>query len=186
VTVPTAIVVLAKDFEDIEAVTAIDVLRRAGVEVTVAGLSEGPVRAARGTVVIPDAALSDVLDRPWDAVVLPGGMPGAERLGRDPRVLDLVRSALEEGRIVAAICAAPAVVLGENDLLGDRRATCHPSLAPRLGREPATGRVVVDGTLVTSMGPGTALEWALALVAELCGAETAANVERPMFALPRS
>jgi 4-methyl-5(b-hydroxyethyl)-thiazole monophosphate biosynthesis len=178
-----AIVILAEDFEEIEAITPVDVLRRAGVDVTVAGLAGADsIRASRGTRVVPDAPLDGLLEEAWDAVVLPGGMPGAEHLGRDERVVDLVRRALAEGRLVGAICAAPAVVLGENGLLADRRATCHPNLAPRLGREPADGRVVVDGNLITSMGPGTAMEFALALVSALCGPEKAEEVNAPMFA----
>jgi 4-methyl-5(b-hydroxyethyl)-thiazole monophosphate biosynthesis len=178
-----AIVLLAEDFEEIEAVTPIDVLRRAGVEVTVAGLRSGPLRAARGTVIVPDVALDDAPPGPWDAVVLPGGMPGAERLGADARVLGLVRENLEAGRLVGAICAAPATVLGENGLLEGHRATCHPALADRLGRPRDEGRVVVDGNLVTSQGPGTAMEFALTLVAELLGEAKAEEINAPMFAI---
>jgi 4-methyl-5(b-hydroxyethyl)-thiazole monophosphate biosynthesis len=177
----TAIVLLAPGFEEIEAVAAIDVLRRAGLEVTAASLAAGEVRASRRTLVVPDIALEDVPARDWDAVVLPGGMPGAENLAADERVLELVRRQLDAGRVVAAICAAPAVVLGEHGLLGDRRATCHPALADRLGKEPADERVVVDVPLITSRGPGTAIEWALAIVTAIAGPAAAGRVEGPML-----
>jgi 4-methyl-5(b-hydroxyethyl)-thiazole monophosphate biosynthesis len=176
-----ALVVLAEGFEEMEAVAPIDVLRRAGVEVVVAGLSEGPVRGSRGVVVAPDATLSAVLGERFDAVVLPGGLPGAENLRDDPRVPAIVERTLTAGGIIGAICAAPALVLGTHGFLDGRRATCHPSCAGDLAAGTyAGGSVVRDGPFVTGEAAGAALPFALALVAALCGGERAREVAGPL------
>lgn len=180
----SVLVLLAEGFEEIEAVTAIDVLRRAGAEVVAAGLTEGPIAASRGVRILPDAPLDDVLDRDFDLVVLPGGMPGAANLRDDPRVARLVANQISKpDRVLGAICAAPAVVLSSLGLLRGRRATGHPNFAEKIrDTERADGRVVVDGNLVTSKGPGTALEFALKLVEVLFGPEKARDVNAPMYA----
>ncbi len=175
------LVPLAEGFEEIEAVTVIDVLRRAGIEVVAAGLGEGPVRASRGVVVIPDASLDAALVGRFDAVVIPGGGPGSERLAEDPRIRDLLRRATREGCLVGAICAAPGVVLAPAGLLAGKRATGYPSLrekVPGWVDEP----VVVDGRLVTSQGPATAFAFALELVRALCGDGLAAEVAKAALA----
>ncbi len=175
--------ILAEGFEEIEAVTPVDVLRRAGAEVTVAGLTGDPVCGSRGIVIVPDAALSAVAGTAWDLVVLPGGMPGATNLRNDPLVRTVLEETARAGRTIAAICASPAVVFDSFGLLRGRRATCHPALAGEMGEGTLTGeRVTVDGNIITSMGPGTAMEFALALVKELFGEEKAAEVNAPMFA----
>ena len=176
------LVILAEGFEEIEAICAIDVLRRADAEVVVAGLGEGPVRASRGVVVVPDVALADALTDDYDLVVLPGGMPGAANLRDDTRVKEVVTRTLKADGSVGAICAAPAVVLESYGLLRGRRATCHPNLAGEMVEGTLTNeRVTVDGNLITSKGPGTALEFALTLVAHLFGEEKAEEVNAPMF-----
>jgi 4-methyl-5(b-hydroxyethyl)-thiazole monophosphate biosynthesis len=180
---PRVLVLLAESFEEIEAVTPIDVLRRAGAQVVVASLSRGPVRGARGVSIVPDLPLDDLLELPWvpfEAVVLPGGMPGAQTLGEDGRVGRLLEGFMLEGRWIAAICAAPAMVLQKHGLIGDRPATCHPSMKDRL---PAwvDRTVVVSGKLITSQGPGTAMEFALTLVRNLCGDEIAQSVAASMI-----
>lgn len=172
---PDALVVLAEGFEEIEAVTVIDVLRRASVEVTVAALTSSPVRGARRIAVQADVPLAEVESRSFDAVVLPGGMPGAKHLKEDPRVLELVRRQVAAGKLTAAICAAP-IALEAAGVLEGRRATCYPGYdlpSARMSEE----RVVEDGPIVTSRGVGTALDFALALVARLVGPERA-KVER--------
>jgi 4-methyl-5(b-hydroxyethyl)-thiazole monophosphate biosynthesis len=174
------LVPLAAGFEEIEAVTVIDVLRRAGAEVVVAGLEAGPVKASRGVVVVPDTTMATALEQSYDAVVLPGGMPGATHLAADTRVRTALARAREEGRIIGAICAAPAVVLGALGYLDGKQATCHPSFASQLALH-GTGRVVIDGNIVTSQGPGTALEFALELVRTLMGRVKADEVARPMI-----
>ena len=178
-----AVVVLAEGFEEIEAVTPIDVLRRAGAEVTVAGLEDGPVLGSRGVRIVPDTPLADVASVEYDLVVLPGGMPGATNLRKDPRVVEIVRRTLAANRTVGAICAAPAVILDSCGVLAGRRATCHPALADRMVEGELTNeRVTVDGNVITSMGPGTAMEFALALVSALYGDAKAEEVNAPMFA----
>jgi len=176
------LVILAEGFEEIEAVCAIDVLRRAGAEVVVAGLDAKPVKASRGVVIVPDAPLEDVAEHDFDLVVLPGGMPGAANLRDDPRVKEVIARALEKGLMVGAICAAPAVVLASHGFLHGRRATCHPNLESEMTTGTLTGdRVTVDGNIVTSKGPGTALEFALTLVEQLFGKAKAEEVNAPMF-----
>ena len=175
------LVPLAEGFEEIEAITVIDVLRRAGVEVVAAGLKPGPVKASRGVVVVPDALLDDVLEQAFHMIVLPGGMPGAKTLGTDARILKLLKEAKERQRWVGAICAATAMVLEPAGFLDGAPVTGHPSLADKLSTY-RDQRVVTHGRLVTSQGPGTAMEFALELVRQLCGEPKAREVAAPMLA----
>lgn len=176
---PTVLVPLAAGCEELEAVTLIDLLRRAQIEVVVAGLEPGPVRCSRGTVIQPDVTLDDAITREYDMIALPGGQPGARNLERDPRVRELLHRMAAGGKYTAAICAAPKV-LAEVGVLDDRRATAFPGTLdpaayPRIHLE---GRAVVtDGKVVTSRGPGTAMDFALALVALLAGEEKRDEVE---------
>jgi len=119
---PRVLVPLAEGFEELEAVTIIDLLRRAGVEVIVAGLEAGPVRASRGTVILPDESLYNVIDQDFDMIVLPGGLPGADHLNNDVRLREKLQEMSESGRYVAAICAAPKV-LASAGLLKGKKAT---------------------------------------------------------------
>ena len=127
----TAIVILADGFEEIEAVTQIDVLRRAGVEVTVAGLNGGVVTGAHGLGIVTDSALVD-LNTTADLVVLPGGMPGSENLGRSEAVVSLLEEQFAAGRKIGAICAAPAYAPVAAGVLVGKRATCYPSFEKRI------------------------------------------------------
>ena len=173
------LVPLAEGFEELEAVAVIDVLRRSGAEVVVAGLKEGPVKASRGVVMVADTTMAAVAGQTFDAVVLPGGAEGAKRLAADPDVERALRAARDGGKVVAAICAAPVVVLHPHGFLQGKRATCHPSLAASLPGY-ADERVVLDGRTLTSQGPGTALEFALELVRVLFGPERYEQVRGPM------
>ena len=166
----TVLVPLAEGFEEIEAVVIIDVLRRAGVEVRVAGLERGPVTGSHGITVATDCSLDEVEADELAMLVLPGGMPGAANLERDARILELVRELESSGRTVAAICAAPRVLAAAGVLRG-RTATAYPSVRAQLtGAEVVDRpRVVRSGPVVTSQGVGTALEFALELVSELAG-----------------
>jgi len=161
---------LAPGCEEIEAVTAIDILRRAGIEVTAAGLGPGPVRASRGTVLMPDTTLDEAMQQEFDMIVLPGGMPGSEHLKNDPRVIDLLQRMAGRGKYVAAICAAP-MALHAAGLLEGKRATSFPGVLDRLPGSHAYQQlpVVVDGNIATSRGPGTAMDFALQLVELLAG-----------------
>jgi 4-methyl-5(b-hydroxyethyl)-thiazole monophosphate biosynthesis len=175
----SVLVPLAQGCEEIEAVTIIDVLRRAGVDVVSAGLTDGPVKASRGVVLMPDRVLDEVLGDDFDMIVLPGGLAGAELLDADPRIHRLLQRMAESGRYTAAICAAPKVLLNAG-LLDNRSATAYPGIID--GRLAADAlrldqAVVVDGNVLTSRGPGTAMDFALTLVETLLGADKRRQVE---------
>lgn len=172
-----ALIPLADGFEEIEAVTLLDVLRRGGVDVTAASLTDNlPVTGSRGVTLVADATWSSLDTADFDALVLPGGGRGTERLAADERVLDAIRVFDEDGRLVAAICAAPTV-LAQAGVLTDRRATCYPTCAAQLGKSyDDAAPVIADGTIITSRGPGTAILFALVLVQHLAGDEAARRV----------
>ena len=174
---------LANGCEELEAVTVIDLLRRAGIEVVTAGLTDGPVTASRGVVLIPDRSLDQVLDDDFDMIVLPGGLPGADYLDADPRIHALLQRMAEQERYTAAICAAPKVLLNAG-LLDGRRATAYPGIIDGLMTENSqllADAVVTDGKVVTSRGPGTAMEFALTLIERLLGAAKREEVETPLM-----
>jgi 4-methyl-5(b-hydroxyethyl)-thiazole monophosphate biosynthesis len=178
----TALVPIADGTEEIEAVCIIDVLRRAGVSVTVASVDQLQVSASRGTKLVADRPIEDCVDETYDLVALPGGMPGAEHL-RDSKDLEtILERQRREGRLYAAICAAPVVVLQHHGLLDGLRATCHPDFAGQLhDAAEVEKRVVVDGPCVTSRGPGTALEFALKLVELLYDEQKAQGIAKRML-----
>ncbi len=183
---PKALILLANGCEELEAVTVIDLLRRARVEVVTAGLAPGAVTASRGTVLVPDSTLEAEQDGTFELVVLPGGLPGARYLEEDPRVLALLRRQSAAGRMTAAICAAPRV-LAVAGLLDGRRATAYPGSvsAADFPRVALLGdAVVVDGPVVTSRGPGTAMDFALQLIELLMGAACRGEVEASLVRTP--
>ncbi|MEJ5312137.1 MAG: DJ-1 family glyoxalase III [Anaerolineae bacterium] len=177
------LVPIANGTEEIEAVCIIDTLRRAGAEVTVASVEATlQVTASRGTKLVADAFIADCADVVYDCIAVPGGMPGAEHL-RDCEILTaLLHAQRDAGRLYSAICAAPVVVLQHHGLLAGRAATCHPSFASQL-ENPAhvEKRVVVDGNCITSRGPGTAIEFALAVIEALYGEEKAREIGKQML-----
>ncbi len=175
------LVPVADGSEEIEAVCIIDVLRRAGAEVTVASVGELQITASRGVKLVADTCITDCTDKTYDCIALPGGMPGAEHLRDSKELITLLRHQTDGGRLFAAICAAPVVVLQHHGLLGGRRATSHPGFSDALEKEEVGSRVVVDGNCVTSRGPGTAIEFALTLVEILFGKEKADEVSAPML-----
>ena len=175
---PRVLVPLADGFEEIEAVTVVDLLRRAGVEVHTAGLSGRRVTGSHGIAVEADRLLDGAEAGHYDMIVLPGGMPGADHLKHDPRVITLLRGFATEGRWVAAICAAPGV-LAHAGLLDGRTATSYPGFlddAPAKDLRRSDAPVVVDGRVVTSRGPGTAIDFSLELISLLLGPGAADTV----------
>ena len=174
------LVPLAEGFEELEAVTIIDLLRRAGIEVTVAGLREGPVKGSRGTVILPDDTLDMSMGGEYDMIVLPGGLPGADHLNDDHRIDSLLRQMQANDRYTAAICAAPKV-LASSGLLEGKKVTAYPGVLDAVGIEGMTydgGAVVQDGRVITSRGPGTAMDFALSLITVLEGDARRDEVEK--------
>ena len=179
----SALLPLADGVEELEAVTVMDILRRAGWRVVAAGLRPGPVTAAHGVRLLPDANWDDLELAAFDVLVVPGGTRGVAALRQDARVRAAVRAFFERNQFVAAICAGP-LVLQDAGVLAGRRATCHPAVARELTATPRVdAAVVTDGRLVTSQGAGTALEFALTLVTLVNGAAQAAQLARDI-ALP--
>lgn len=174
---PRAVVAVANGAEEMEVVIVVDVLRRASWDVAVVGLDAGPVTASRGVRLVPDCAWDAVDVLSYDVMVLPGGMGGTDSLMADPRVLEAIRAFSErDDKWVAAICAAPRVLQAAGVLSG-RTVTSHPSVREELTVPTLSDdRVVVDGTLITSQGPGTAFEFALALIRALDGDAAASRI----------
>ncbi|MBF0141852.1 MAG: DJ-1/PfpI family protein [Magnetococcales bacterium] len=175
----SVLVPLADGCEELEAVTIIDILRRGGIEVVTVGLKPGPVTASRGVVLLPDTTLDQIDSNTLDMVVLPGGLGGADRLDNDPRIAQILREIVSRGKYAAAICAAPRV-LANLGLLKGKRVTGYPGVmkASHLEGTDYTGEAVeLDGKLVTSRGPGTALDFALTLVELLTSREKRIEVE---------
>ncbi len=155
------VVPLARGFEEIEAVTVIDVLRRAELKVICAGLDEITVRGAHGIKIEADQRLKNINHRVFNGLVLPGGMPGAENLRREETILALVKEFAAQEKLVAAICAAP-LVLKAAGVLDKVRCTSYPSFADEFSAYNYLEKPVVrDGNIITSRGPGTALPFAL-------------------------
>ena len=178
---PKVLVPLADGFEEIEAMAIIDVLRRAGIEVTVAGLHSGPAVSARRVKVIPDTTIEMMTSDDFDMIVLPGGQPGSDNLNADERVRGLIRDFHKSGKLTGAICAAP-YVLAAAGILEGKKATSYPSYSGKLAGAIYQDKTVVeDGKIMTSRGPGTAVCFALAIVEKLVGKEKADAVKEAML-----
>jgi 4-methyl-5(b-hydroxyethyl)-thiazole monophosphate biosynthesis len=187
-----AVVLLAGGFEEVEAVTPIDYLRRAGIEVCTAAVGEE--RTAAGSHGIPvkaDAVLGELINqaggvpqlcRTLDAVLLPGGLPGAANLAASPEVGALITAMFRAGKITAAICASPALVLAPLGLLAEKRFTCYPGMEKDLAAGTwSEDRVVVDGNLITSRGAGTAGAFAAAVIGALLGEDAEEKAARSVL-----
>ena len=178
---PTALVILPAGVEELEAVAPIDLLRRAGVEVTVASLADSLHVTGRNAITLhADTPLSAVGEKLFDLLFLPGG-PGVKLLRADPRVRATVLAHHAADRWLAAICAAPTV-LHDAGLLNGRRYTAHFSVAQELPAILSAERTVADGRLLTSRGAGTATDFGLLLVEKLCSPETAREVAQSICA----
>lgn len=173
------LVPLAQGCEELEAVTVIDLLRRAGIKVTTAGLDATPVTCARGTRLLPDTDINTALNSNFDMIVLPGGMPGADNLNNDARIHQLLKKMATQGKFTAAICAAPKV-FAKAGLLDNRKATSFPGVLDQVnvpGLDYREDAVVIDGKIITSRGPGTAMDFALTLIELLTSHEKRVQVE---------
>ena len=167
---------LAEGFEEIEAVTIVDVLRRAGLDVVTAAVGKNPVTGSHAIPVMADADLSDLDPADFSSIVLPGGMPGTKNLRESRDVLDFVRAVYSRGGLAAAVCAAPTV-LYQAGILKGKRVTVFPDYAASMPDAVVTGEpVTVDGHCITGRGAGPAIDFSLAVVRELKGAETAQKI----------
>ncbi|CDW56654.1 protein DJ 1 [Trichuris trichiura] len=179
------LVILADGSEEMEVIIAVDVLRRGGLNVVLAGLGgERPHECSRGVKVVPDKSFDVVKGDKFDAVVLPGGMGGATLFCKSENVGKLLKKQEEEGRLIAAICAGP-LALTTHKIATGRSVTCHPSVKEQMeqtgSHKYSNGRVVHDGLVVTSQGPGTAFEFALKLVEILVSKEKADEITKPLL-----
>lgn len=177
-----ALVVLAEGFEELEAVAPIDILRRAGVEVIVAGVASKIVKSSRGVGIETDRLLTEIKDLP-DAIILPGGLPGATNLAQSPQVTEWIKKMNAAGKIIAAICASPVVVLAPTGVLNHKVATCYPGTERNFSKviQHSEARVVVSKNIITSQGPGTAAEFGLELAKALVGEKVAHEVAKAML-----
>ena len=177
----SALVILAPGFEEIEAVTIIDLLRRANVSVTVAGTQRGWVEGSHEITVKTDVFFEEVQADDFDLLVLPGGQPGSDNLKKETRLLDWIRRRYESGKRIAAICAAPGV-FHKAGITQNLKITSYPSEEYLFAKSNyVTDYVVNDKNVITSRGVGTAIEFALSLISELEGAETSREVRKKIL-----
>jgi len=187
-----AIVLLAEGFEEVEAVTPIDYLRRAGITVTIAAVSGNlSVKGARGITVNADALLRDIIKRggtaAFDVLVIPGGMPGATNIAASKEAGALITEMASAGKLVCAICAAPAVVLAPLGLLSGKKFTCYPGMEEKVqGGKWTDERVAIDGSIITSRGAGTAGEFAIAIIERLLSQAEGEKIARAVLLLENS
>jgi 4-methyl-5(b-hydroxyethyl)-thiazole monophosphate biosynthesis len=179
-----ALVLIAPGFEEIETSTIVDILRRCNVEVTMAGLKLDIIEGSHGIGFKVDKSIEEVSVKDFDAVICPGGAPGYENLRKDQRVLSMIKEAFNSNKLVAAICASPAV-LSDAGILEGKSCTIYPGMEEELkkgGGKFKRGLVVVDGNIVTSRGPATALLFALKLAEKLVGKEVVKKVRKETLA----
>jgi len=180
------LVPLATGCEELEAVTIIDLLRRAGINVVTASLYDQPVKCSRGTVIVADTTLQTILNDDFDLLVLPGGLPGADNLNDDPRIHQLITRLASENKPIGAICAAPKVLVS-NGVLNGKKATAYPGSLNALDTLISSNNiklndtaVEIDGNVITSRGPGTVMDFALTLIEVLLGKNAREQVETPL------
>ena len=174
------LVPLAQGCEELEAITITDLLVRAGIEVTTAGLDDQPVIASRGIKILPDTQIRNIIDKQFDMVVLPGGLPGADHLRDNQMIMELLKNHAADGKYVAAICAAPKA-LAQAGLLENKTATSYPGVLDALKLKNTLVKstpIEIDGKIITSRGPGTAMDFALSLIEILVGKEKRDEVEK--------
>lgn len=173
------IIILADGFEEIEAITAIDMLRRAAIEVDICGLDSDKIKGSKGIIVTADKVLTGK-DTGYDACILPGGMPGAENLFLSDKVKNFLILMHKQNKIIAAICAAPAIVLAPLGILDNKYATCYPGMQDSFSdtTDYKEDDIVIDGNIITSRGPATALKFSIAIITALCGETMSQKIAR--------
>lgn len=184
------LVPIASGTEEMEAVTIIDIFVRAGYQVTIASADfEGALtlKASRGITLTADCKLVDVADEEFDVIALPGGVEGSEIFSESTVLVEMVKQQKYDGRWVAAICAAPALVLQKHQIFPNAIMTCHPSFQDHIPQNKwRDKRVTIDVTdkLITSQGPGSALEFAMEIIIQLSGKAYAWSIAEPMVPVP--
>lgn len=176
-----AIILLAEGFEEIEAVVCIDLLRRAGIEVTVGGLKNLTVKGSRRIEIKADKIIKG--DSSYDACILPGGMPGAENIASSDTAVQLIKKMAEKEKIIGAICASPAIVLAPLGLIDNKKATCYPGMESHFPDSAIyiNNKVVIDKNIITSQGPATAFEFALKIIEKLSGKEISGKIRKAVL-----
>ncbi|MCK5288718.1 MAG: DJ-1/PfpI family protein [Candidatus Omnitrophica bacterium] len=179
-----ALVILAEGFEEIEAVTSIDILRRSGVEVTIAGLNNLMIKGANGINIIADKIMEEITPN-FDACILPGGLSGAKNLASSEKAKSLILDMNNQGKIIGAICASPAIVLAPWRILDNKKATCYTGMNKNFGSTTTfvEENVVVDGNIITSRGPATSLLFAFKIVEELTDKESSDKLKKSILLL---
>lgn len=188
---------IADGFEEVEAVTPLDYLRRSGADLTLVGVGGKTIRSSRGLNIVCDAVLEDLIGGDAAArtqaitalaadtalAILPGGLPNSRALGENAALEAFVKAVAEQGSLVAAICAAPALALGRWGLLNGKRFTCYPEMGEDLPTQPVKGaRTMRDGQFITACGAGAAEEFSFALVEALYGVQKAAELKQAIVA----
>ena len=189
------VVLFADGCEETEALTPVDYLRRAGTDAVCAGVNGLRITSSHKIVMEADVLLKELKPSDFDAVIVPGGMPGSVHIAESSQACAFINAVFTQGGIVASLCAAPAVVLARLGILKNRTYTCYPEMEKDIpqyagsswqqlteGCVHSTERVVIDGTLVTSRAPGCAEEFSLALIRLLCGAEKEEHIRRTICA----
>ena len=184
------LVPIAPGSEEMEAITIIDMMTRAGYEVTVASADFSgalTMKAAYGVTLTADCQLVDIADDAFDAIVLAGGVGGTTVFRDSTIMMEIIKQHMYEGKLLAAICAAPALVLQHHGLYREALMTCHPSFKDHIPQDKwRAKRVTIDlnHNLITSQGPGTALEFAMEIIIKLSGKQHAWSIAEPMITLP--
>jgi 4-methyl-5(b-hydroxyethyl)-thiazole monophosphate biosynthesis len=174
------LVAVANGTEELEAITIIDVLRRADMSVRVSSIMGRQITGALGTKIVADSDFTDEVLSDYDAIILPGGTEGAQNFAEYSLLIDELKTFFKEGKLIAAICASPALVFADHGLLDQKKATCYPALKSHI-KHYLDQPVVIDGQVVTAQGPGSAMQFALTLVEILAGSTMLKEVKAGML-----